>query len=185
MQQILARFSVREIKILLMAVLAATAIAMFFAAVLPQLKSLRAANHEVRSLLGVVEDSEALRAGLAKQQKENDALDVRLHGDMANLPALEVEAYIIGRLQKVSWSNTVELVSVGPVAGEQMRYFQEVLFNVELIGRYDDLYRWLIEARRELGFVVVKEYTLSRHDAEDQEPQLLASLSLASYRAIE
>jgi len=66
-----------------------------------------------------------------------------------------------------------------------VQIFQEMLFNVELKGQYDDLYRWLWEARDDLGYVVVKEYGLKRYDDEDEFPQLLANLSLASYRAIE
>jgi hypothetical protein len=60
-----------------------------------------------------------------------------------------------------------------------------MLFNVELLGEYDDLYRWLWDVRNELGYVVIKEYSLTRRDNDDAEPMLLANLSLASYRAVE
>ena len=56
---------------------------------------------------------------------------------------------------------------------------------MQLSGQYDDLYSWLWDAREELGFVVVKEYSLSRQDNDDDKPVLVAELSLASYRAIE
>lgn len=104
---------------------------------------------------------------------------------MANLPVRQVEAYIIGRLQRVSWNNDVELVSVEPATGERVQIFQEMLFNVRLVGQYDDLYRWLWETRTDLGYVVVKEYGLTRQDNDDEEPLLVADLSLASYRAVE
>ena len=104
---------------------------------------------------------------------------------MANLPVRQVEAYIIGRLQRVSWNNNVELVSVEPAIGDRVQMFQEMLFNVQLVGQYGDLYRWLWETRDDLGYVVVKEYALRRQDNVDDEPQLIADLSLASYRAIE
>ena len=112
-------------------------------------------------------------------------LRFRLHGDMANLPVRQVEAYIIGRLQRVSWNNNVELVSVEPATGERVQIFQEILFNVELVGEYDDLYHWLWEARNDLGYVVVKQYGLKRQNDDDEEPLLVAELSLASYRAVE
>ena len=60
-----------------------------------------------------------------------------------------------------------------------------MIFDVQLSGEYADLYRWLWDARSELGFVVVKEYGLRRRDDNDDAPQLLADLSLASYRAIQ
>ena len=68
--------------------------------------------------------------------------------------------------------------------GERVQIFQEMLFNVRLVGQYDDLYRWLWETRNDLGYVVVKEYNLERHDKDDDEPLLAATLSLASYRAV-
>ena len=114
-----------------------------------------------------------------------DELRYRLYGDMANLPVKQVEAYIIGRLQKISWNNGVELVSVEPSTGDRVQIFQEMLFNVQLVGGYDDLYAWLWEARNDLGYVVVKEYALTRSNRDDAEPLLLADLSLASYRAVE
>ena len=63
--------------------------------------------------------------------------------------------------------------------------FQELLFNVELVGTYNDLYQWLWDVRNELGYVVVKEYSLTRQDDVDDEPALSARLSLASYRTIQ
>jgi hypothetical protein len=102
---------------------------------------------------------------------------------MANLPLKQVESYVIGRLQKISWRNDVDLVSVEPALGQQVQIFSEMLFNIELIGEYDDIYRWLWDAKNELGFVVVKEYAMSRRDNVDDNPKLLAEVSLASYRA--
>ena len=69
--------------------------------------------------------------------------------------------------------------------GQQVQVFQELLFNVELVGNYHDLYQWLWDVRNELGYVVVKEYSLTRHDDIDDEPSLSARLSLASYRTIQ
>ncbi len=101
---------------------------------------------------------------------------------MANLPLKQVESYVIGKLQKISWRNDVDLVSVRPATGERVQIFDEVLFNIELIGEYDDIYRWLWDAKNELGFVVVKEYAMRRRDNIDDNPRLLTTVSLASYR---
>ena len=131
------------------------------------------------------QDGAELEQHLQEQHVRIQELQYLLHGDMANLPVRQIEAYIIGRLQRVSWNNDVELVSVEPSMGERVQIFQEMLFNVQLVGHYDDLYRWLWEARNDLGYVVVKEYGLTRQDNDDEEPLLVADLSLASYRAVE
>ena len=183
MNEILQKISLREFRLLLIGIgitLVATAAAAF---VVPEMKAYRAAARSVEVLEAASQDGGELQAHLQALNANMDELKFRLHGDMANLPVREVEAYIIGRLQKISWNNDVELVSVEPAAGERVQIFQEMLFNVQLTGEYVNLYRWLWEAKNELGFVVVKEYALSRSDGEDINPRLLADLSLASYRS--
>ena len=152
-------------------------------AVVPQVRDFRAASASVAVLEEVAEDGSELEAKLQERGATIGELKQRLHGDMANLPANEMEAYIIGRLQRISWNNDVDLVGVQPMQGEMVQIFREILFNVQLVGEYADLYQWLWEARSELGFVVIKEYELSRQDNEDEAPRLLAKLSMASYRA--
>ena len=150
--------------------------------VVPQLKEYRTAIASVAMLEEVSQDGSELDARLQERGSSIEALKQKLHGDMANLPPKEVEAYIIGRLQRISWNNDVELVGVQPIQGERVQIFREMLFNVQLVGEYADLYRWLWEARSELGFVVIKEYELNRKDNDDQAPRLAAKLSMASYR---
>jgi hypothetical protein len=154
-------------------------------ALLPGIKEYRSTVKAV----AVLEDAQKNSADLEHQLQERRAniedLKYQLHGDMANLPLKQVEAYVIGRLQKISWRNDVDLVSVEPASGEQVQIFSEVLFNIELVGEYDNIYRWLWDAKNELGFVVVKEYGMRRRDNVDDNPKLLTNVSLASYRAQE
>ncbi|RDH89957.1 MAG: hypothetical protein DIZ77_12145 [endosymbiont of Seepiophila jonesi] len=77
---------------------------------------------------------------------------------MAGLPAQQMESYIIGRLQKVSWETNVELVSVKPGDGQTVQMFQESLFEVELNAGYFDFFKWLQTIGRDLGFIVIKKY---------------------------
>lgn len=150
---------------------------------LPTAKSYLASTRAV----DVLEEANSTTVDLEKQLQARNAnieeLKFRLHGDMANLPLKQVESYVIGKLQKISWRNDVDLVSVKPATGQQVQIFNEVLFNVELIGEYDSIYRWLWDAKNELGFVVVKEYGMRRRDNIDNNPRLLTTVSLASYRA--
>jgi hypothetical protein len=153
------------------------------AALLPKVNEYRSTAKAVTVLEAAKENTGDLEQQLQDRRTKIEELKFRLHGDMANLPLKQVESYVIGRLQKISWRNDVELVSVKPATGQQVQIFSEVLFNIELVGEYDNIYRWLWDAKNELGFVVVKEYGMSRRDNVDDNPKLLAEVSLASYRA--
>lgn len=185
MQDLLQKMNLRELRLALLGIGAILVTAIAAGVLIPKAKAARAASLEVSVLEEAAQDGAELERHLQEQQSKIEELKYRLHGDMANLPVRQIEAYIIGRLQKVSWNNNVELVSVEPATGERVQIFQEILFNVRLVGQYDDLYHWLREARDDLGYVVVKEYGLTRENDDDQQPLLVADLSLASYRAIE
>ena len=184
MQNFLQKVSLREFRLLLLgvgAVLTCGAVALL---VIPNAKAYQAVSREVAVLRQASQDGDALETHLQEQHEKISDLNYRLHGDMAGLPVRQIESYVVGRLQRISWGNSVELVSVEPRLGDRVEIFQEMVFNVQLSGQYGDLYQWLWEARNELGFVVVKEYGLERRDNDDDEPLLLADLSLATYRAI-
>lgn len=185
MEALLHRFSLREFRMILIGLGVALAALLIAVAVVPKAKAFRAAAHTVELLEENSQNLGELERHLQERQAAIENLRFRLHGDMAELPIKQVEAYIIGRLQKISWRNNVEFVSVEPAMGERVQIFQESTFNVRLVGEYGDLYRWLWEAKNELGFVVIKEYGLTRQDNVDDNPRLLANLSLASYRAEE
>lgn len=161
--------------------LVVTAIAVSVA-LLPGVKAYSSAAKAVAVLEDANDNTEDLDQQLDERYANIEELKFRLHGDMANLPLKQVESYVIGRLQKISWRNDVDLVSVEPATGQQVQIFSEVLFNIELIGEYDNIYRWLWDAKNELGFVVVKEYGMRRRDDNDDNPRLLTTVSLASYR---
>lgn len=150
---------------------------------LPGVKDYRNAAKAV----AVLEEANDGTVDLDKQLEERYAsieeLKFSLNGDMANLPLKQVESYVIGKLQKISWRNDVDLVSVKPSAGRRVQIFTEVLFDIELLGEYHNIYRWLWDAKNELGFVVVKEYAMRRRDSVDENPRLVTTVSLASYRA--
>lgn len=185
MKGLLQKMSLRELRMLLLGAGAIVIAGLIAGLTIPQAKAFRSAHSEVVLLEKAARDGTELDRHLQEQHARIDDLKYRLHGDMANLPVQQVEAFIIGRLQKISWGNNVELVSVEPTTGESVQIFQEILFHVELVGQYEDLYRWLLEARSDLGYVVIKEYAMSRNNNDDESPLLLAELSLASYRAMQ
>lgn len=185
MLAMLQKLDAREFRLLLVAVGLGVTLIAATTTFLPGYKEYRSATKAVAVLEEAKENSADLEQHLKDRYADIDDLKFRLHGDMANLPFKQVESYVIGRLQKISWRNEVELVSVKPAVGQQVQIFREVLFNIELIGEYGNIYRWLWDAKNELGFVVVKEYGMSRRDNIDDNPRLRAEVSLASYRAEE
>ena len=185
MRQQLQKISSNELRLLLIGIGVVVTAAMIVVIIVPKAKAALAAQQEVETLRITIEESVELERRLKEQHSHIEDLRYRLHGDMANLPVRQAEAFIIGRLQEVSWTNGVELIGVVPATGERVQIFQEILFNVELTGQYMNLYHWLWDVRNELGYVVIKEYQLNREDDDDGEPLLRAKLSLASYRSVE
>lgn len=113
-----------------------------------------------------------------------DRLNRELHGDMVNTPAKEMESFIIGRLQTLSWNNNVELLRVTPGHGSTVSVFEEVLFEVSISGDYFDIFNWLQALDDELGFVVVKRFALQPDGGGDSGERLKANFTIVSYREV-
>ncbi len=159
--------------------------ALFVYLVLPEIKSYRTAMTNREVLRDAAQAGEAVSSQLATLSDEIDDLERQRHGDTANLPEKQLESFVIGRLQNISWTNQVELVAVQPKMGETVQMFRESLFELELTGTYRDLFKWLADVSDELGFVVIKEYEMRPVEAEAADPRLSVELTLASYRVTE
>jgi len=149
----------------------------------PQVKIYKdlSASHQV--LEQVVAGSDSLSNQLQNIESEVQDLSYQLHGDMAELPVKQMESFVIGRLQKLSWATDVELVSVQPGSGKQVQNFRERLFEVKLSAHYHDFFEWLQTVNHELGYIVVKKFEISPDDREVLEnPKLSLLLTLVSYR---
>lgn len=181
----LQKIGTRELRLLLLGAGLVISVVVVTAMLLPKMKQYSAAIREVSVLEEARANSPDLERHLQERHTKIEELKFQLNGDITNLPFKQVESYVLGRLQKISWRNDVELVSVEPASGQKIQIFRELLFNIEIVGEYDNIYRWLWDAKNELGFTVVKEYSMSRRDNIDDHPRLLAQVSLASYRAEE
>jgi len=149
----------------------------------PQIKNYRQLHASHQVLQQAATSSEGLGNQLQQIDAEVQDLSRQLHGDMARLPAKQMESFIIGRLQKVSWATEVELLSVQPGSGKQVQNFRESLFEVKLNARYHDFFEWLQTVNDELGYIVVKKFEIRPDDRDKLEnPKLSLLLTLVSYR---
>ena len=182
MFDLLQRYGKRELALILLLVGAVLLAPITTYAVWPQLRDYRAASDSQQTLAAAMANEDELIARLDTLRDEVATLEKRLHGDTANLPPKQVGAYIIGRLQAISWRNRVQLVGVQPMEGNEIDAFQELLFDVRINGDYFDLHNWLRDLSDELGFVVIKHYRMSPADNKRPAPTLAAELTIASYR---
>ena len=185
MESILNNTSPRTLLLLVasMALLLVTALATYV--VWPQYKDYRKSVNTLRLLENVVTRGDPLEKEMAELQGRVDSLNHQLHGDMVNLPRNQMESFIIGRLQGISWRNHIDLLSVNPGMGGRVQVFEEVLFNVRVSGDYFDLYQWLQEVREELGYVVVKQFNITPGASTDKSDRLTATFTIVSYREAE
>lgn len=149
----------------------------------PQVKTYRTSIETRDQLQQIVLNGSRLAVQLEQEKVLLEDLNRRLHGDTADLPVVQMESYIIGRLQKISWEKGVELVSVRPAEGQTVKIFREVLFEVELVGRYFEFFDWLRTLGHELGFVVIKRYQITPENDQQEDPNLRVKLTIVSYRA--
>lgn len=183
MTSLIQKIDLRSLNLLLGGVALLVAAAMFSYLLWPQVKAYRVAAESRSSLQSVVANDNRLVETLSALRSEVHSLRKRLHGDLAALPAKEMQGYIIGRLQGISWRNEVEFLGMQPREGEPIENFQEILFDVQLLGDYFDLYRWLADASKELGFVVIKQYQMAPARPDDETPLLAVKLTMAVYRS--
>ena len=184
MFRLLSRFDRKELAIILALVVFATTSLLFTYLTLPKIKIYRDIAKTESTLSKVVESGELLDDQIAQLHGDIGSLQRRLHGDMASLPEKQIEAHVIGKLQKLSWQNNVQLVGIEPSAGATIESFHEILFRVNLAGEYFELYKWLQDVSRELGFVLIKKYEMKPMDNLSQNPRLSVTLTMATYRAL-
>lgn len=179
----LSRFDKKELGLILMLVFVVIFGGLFNFAISPRIDAYRGATQIEDTLSKVVENGDLLEDQLAKLAEDVSSLQRRLHGDMASLPEKEIESFVIGKLQRLSWQNDVQLVGIEPLVGDTIESFRELLFRVNLTGDYHDLYQWLQDVSGELGFVLIKQYEMRPIDNVSTQPKLVVQLTMATYGA--
>ncbi len=146
----------------------------------PQIKSYRQLQPSYAVLQQAAGNSMDLQQQLKSTTGEIKKLSHQLHGDMAGLPEKQMESYIIGRLQTVSWKTGVELASVIPGRG---RMVQETMFDIKINATYFNFFNWLQTINNELGYIVVKKFEIRPLTGKiTDDPVLNISITLVSYR---
>lgn len=178
----LAHLDARQRRLISLGVIGIVIAAICVYIVLPQAKTFRSKSASREALISLATGGSELAHEIELRMNTIAELSKLLHGDSANLPLRQMESFVIGRLQKISWDHNIELLSVRPGEGQQVAEFREINFRVELEGGYANLHRWLRAIQQELGFVVIKEFALRRVNQESIDPPLRATLTIASYR---
>ncbi len=151
----------------------------------PEYRKYQTLTENYQLLQKVSNSSHGLEQELLKTEQQVEELSYQLHGDMAGLPEKQMEAFIIGHLQRISWDAGVELASVIPGKGRRVEIFQEALFDLQVNAAYQDFFKWLQDINSELGFIVVKKFDIqSAVSAIEEDPQLKITLTLVSYRMV-
>ena len=150
----------------------------------PQLKEYTVLNSGLMKLERIVNNDNNVAGNINKLSQEIELVKHKIKGGMVDLPEKEMEAYILGVLQNISWNHNVKLVGVKPSQGSEIHIFQEMLFDVKLSGDYFDLYQWFLALRKDLGFIVIKNMNMNPIREQSNEVPLLMNLTIATYKSI-
>ncbi len=132
-------------------------------------------------------DMEAEKTGLddrqiGRIQNEIEGLKTRLYGKGSELSPSQMVPYVIGELDRLSGPHQVQLISVKPGSVVRVLMFEEVPFDIEVTGKYFDLFSWLQRVEVELRPMVVKQIKLAPLGRQDS---LKMKLRVVSYRPSE
>lgn len=150
--------------------------------VVPSFKEFREYSDSYQVLNAAISDGEQLEVKLKDIELEVAKNRKTLEGDASNLPFKQFESHVIGQLQALAWKNELVLVGVRPGLGESIDQFQEVTFNVSLLGEYFNIYRMLNSFEEKLGFVVIKKLKVFPGGLREQKNFLNVEMIVASYR---
>ncbi len=151
---------------------------------LPQIKSYVAVRDSLALLEQTPGSGEQLEQELDNLRQVVAQLERSLHGDMAHLPAKQLQSYVVDALQSLSWRHQMVLASVVPRQGRSLDDYQELVFEVELTGAYPNFYAWLRELGEELGFVVISRFDIQPLSSAAGPQPLSVKVALTTYREL-
>lgn len=120
-----------------------------------------------------------LQNRIKSQQKLVKQLNTKLHGVGAGLPTNKMVPHIIGMLDKIANRHQVNLASVRPQNTESLFTFREVPFQIEISGKYFNLFAWLRDVENELGPIVIKQFDITSISQSNDRRMVL---TIAAYQ---
>jgi Tfp pilus assembly protein PilO len=145
--------------------------------------------HEYKELAQARDQLEALVANgetitdkIRHYRQEIAALSKKLRGEQPLLSSEEITAQVVGRLDRISTDHKVKLSAVTPGETNKVLMFEEVPFDIEVMGRYADLYSWLYEVTVQLGPMVIPQFKIRYNPGA---ALLNMNVKLASYKLLD
>lgn len=181
----LARFDRRDFIIVTSLALFVVAVLLLTFVIKPAWESYAEVSRSRDLLSGVAGGNKRLDDTIVELQEETRALRARIYGDIVRLPVSEMEAYIMGKLQQVSWNHQVELGGVTPREGDEIDIFQGFVFEIQMYTGFLDLVNWLGEIQHDLGFAVLENFSMTAQTPDQANPRLDVRVTLTSYRAVD
>lgn len=130
----------------------------------------------------LVASGETIAGKIRQYRQEITVLSKKLHGEQPLLSSDEITAHVIGRLDKISMGHKVKLAGVTPGEINKVLMFEEVLFDIEVMGKYADLYSWLNEVMVQLGPMVIPQFKIRYNPGASL---LDMNVKLASYTLLD
>jgi len=127
----------------------------------------------------LVASGETITEKIRQYRQEIAVLSKKLRGEQPLLSSEEITAHVIGRLDKISADHKVILSRVTPGDINKVLMFEEVPFDIEVMGKYADLYNWLYEVTVQLGPMVIPQFKIRYTPGA---PLLNMNVKLASYK---
>lgn len=182
MDKLLEQLDARTLRLLMLGVMLVLLSMLFSYGFMPQFKQWQSQQQSIHVLEGVRSGQSDVLSQLDALRDEITKIRRQMRGDLPEMPTQELESFIIGRFQAVSWDSNVDLLSVRPGAGQNIKRFEEISFDVEISGYYRDIFSWLWALGEELGFVVVKKFEITPNTYAAQEPKLLTKLNIVFFQ---
>ncbi len=161
---------------------ALVALAISLALLLPLTANTLDSHRNYAQLSELLENETHPAEQLKQIERQVVELDKKLNGELAELPTKQIESFVIGELQSISWQQDINLIGIVPSQGQDISIFSEHLFQVRLTGNFFEIANWLSSVRNQLGFIVVKQFVMQPIRQANSGWNLQVELIMSSYR---
>lgn len=176
----LARIEPRMLLLLLVSLLAIVLLQGWLLLLRAPLADYRRLQGERTALVQPRSEPSRLQAKIGLIEGELAALARQPGGESTHRPVEQMVVGIIDRLDRIAARRGVRLDSVRPGTTRRVLMFDEVSADIKVTGKYQALFEWLSDAEKELGPLVVTQFSMKLTDVT--AGTLSMDLKLAAYR---